>query len=277
MLQHTSDEYTDALSAAVSARDLPRAALCAKELLRRRAHVKLRTGIINGLGLAADVDERYAQSVCEILSELRSCDTCIAASALTTCMKSVSTKTLRRTHKCSTVLINSAAVDRAIATTGCDEDMANVMANTLGGIETAAAFAEACARNGRDPSALKALAKCTFLKNKDFAEGTRKLLLACVRASRTKRSDIFKVCVNVSLERALTTTLTTGAACDDSDGAEAELKMAAIWTFVPKRTAATMYLEKACSAVTSAEDMKIITGFRAPEISTKVTMMGSPP
>lgn len=290
-MQHTTEEYTEALSAAVKTRDLPRAALCAKELLKRRAHVKLRSGIIIGLGMAADVDERYAQSVCEILLELRSCDISLAASALATCMKSVSTKTLSSMHKGSTVLINSEAVERAMAKSGGDEDMANLMAKTLGAIETAAALAKACVRNGRDPTALKSLAKCTFLKNKEYKDGSIKLLLACVRASRTKRSDIYKVCVNASLEKALTPeklvkqkkesdddvddyfneySNTTGCASNPADD---ELKMAVIWTFVPKRTEAMMTVEQACSAVTSPEDMKIITGFKLPEPSMRVSMI----
>lgn len=291
MLQ-TTDAYTEALATAVATRDLPRAAFCAKELLKRRAHTKLRTAIVTGFGEATDIDERYAQSVCEILLELRTCDITLAASALATCMKSVSTIKLSNMHANSTFLINADAVDKAMTKSGGDEDMAHLMAKTLGVIETATALARACARNGRDPAALKALSKCVFLKNKDMKAGAAKLLLACVRASRTKRSDIVKVCVNASLEAALkpdakkTTKKdedddycesggvwkTDGnAGCEDSH-VDKEMKMAIIWTCVPMRTDSMMAVEEACYAV-EAPELKVISGFNVPEPMARVSMI----
>jgi hypothetical protein len=284
----TSEDYTEALAAAVARRDLPRAAFCVKELLKRRAHAKLRTGIVMGLGMAVDVDERYAQSVCEILSELQTCDVSVAASALTTCMKSVSLKKLSNVHNGSTGIINADAVERAMGKSGGDEDMAHLMANALGVNETSAVLARACARNGRDPTALTILAKCSFLKQ--HKRGAMKILMACVRASRTKRSDIVKVCVNAALVKELDNSKNKadgGGSDGGGDGAgvwntedcardsvDEELKIAALWTYVPKKSEAMIAVEQASNVIEcSATDIKIIEGFNVPEPSTRVSMI----
>jgi hypothetical protein len=273
----------------VAAVDLPKAAFAARAALDKNAHAQLANGIVMGMGVS-DVDPARAARVCECLSELLLCPPETrreaAAHALTAAMKAV-VRAGTPVTSLSAAYVNSAGADINMAQP-CPERAAAyalVMSKTMRLPDVADSLAKACARvtslhgAARNAGALTAFARCPLFAKatlpQEVSAGGRALLFACVRAAYVR--DHVRDEARPELIAALTKnppvkatkkapapipddpfTAVGGVGDPCRSDVSTEDKLAVIWTFVTKDSAAVSAVPHASQPDPDAGEIRVV-------------------
>lgn len=275
----------------VAAVDLPKAAFAARIALDKNAHAQLANGVVMGLG-AGDVDPARAARVCECLSELLLCAPDqrreAAAHFLTAAMKAV-LPAKSQVASMSAAYVNTAGADINMAQPCPERATAYslVMSKTMRLPDVADALAKACVRvttlhgAARNADALTAFARCPlFAKTtlpQEVTAGGRALLFACVRAAYVRdhvrdeaRPELIAALTKNPPAKASKKAVDSTVPDDpftavSSHGGESfrpdvstEDKLAVIWTFVTKDSAAVSSVPHASQPDPDAGEIRVV-------------------
>ena len=278
------------ISGHVAAKDLPRAAFAAKQLLDRGAHVQVATGVLLGLA-KAEVQDRRAAAVCTCFVDLLTGDPAErrtnAARLLVTAMRAIGASATgagdATPGEAAAVVVNAASIDMAIAqpSPARAAAFARAMSRTRAPHEVAAALSDACGRvcrlhgTSRNPDGLEAFARCPLFAKpgKSVQEAAGALLLAAVRSAYVMAPEPPQS--TPELEAALHGAPAAKGGARDRDpvgevaAAEAgsrgepelstEDKLSVLWTFV-NQSAARGHVEAAVEEAATAAEYRTIEG-----------------
>lgn len=275
----------------VAAIDLPKAAFAAKSALDRNAHAQLANGVVMGLA-AAGIDASRVARVCECLCELMACPADrrreAAAHLLTSAMKAIM-PAVTPAAPMSVAVVNSASSDINMAQP-CPQRAAayaQAMAKTMRLHDVADTLAKACARvstlhgAARNAAALTAFARCPLFAKAalptEVSAGARALLTACVHAAFVKeqvRDEARPTLIAALAPPARAPAKSSKRAApvpDDPFTAVSEYgepasrvstddKLAVIWTFVTRDSAAVSNVPHATQPDPDAAEIRVVDG-----------------
>lgn len=276
----------------VAAVDLPKAAFAARIALDKNAHAQLANGVVMGLGVG-DVDPARAGRVCECLNELLLCAPEhrreAAAHVLTSAMKAVMPVSAEVTAM-SAAYVNSAGADINMAQP-CPERAAAyafVMTKTMRLPDVADALAKACVRvtnlhgAARNADALTSFSRCPLFSKatlpQEVSAGGRALLFACVRSAYVRhhvrdvaRPELIAALTKNPPAKAAKKVIAAPVPDDpfmavSSHGdpcrpdVSTEDKLAVMWTFVTKESAAVSGVPHASQPDPDAGEIRVVDG-----------------